>query len=155
MSEEKPNSGSYILCLWIPLILNIRVGSLGSLSLKPGLYLYAGSGRRNLRQRINRHFAAHKKVRWHIDYLTTHPMVQIKGAILNAIVTECALSKAVMIAYEATPVPGFGSSDCRYKCQSHLYHLDKPIEINELIRVLAAVLGLVGDTGFEPVTPTV
>ena len=38
-------------------------------SFQKGIYVYVGSAKRNILQRINRHKEFHKKLHWHFDYL--------------------------------------------------------------------------------------
>ena len=57
--------------------LRIRVGSLGVIEFKKGYYIYVGSGQTNLEKRIQRHKKKIKKVKWHIDYLTTNSDVKV------------------------------------------------------------------------------
>ena len=99
--------------------INIEVGSLGMLSFKPGNYVYTGSARKNINSRIQRHLKKDKKLHWHIDYLTNHP-----GIIIIEVerfeTEECVLNQQVKgeILH-----PGFGATDCRQHCGSHLKYI--------------------------------
>lgn len=89
--------------------------------LEPGWYLYCGSARGpgGLKARISRHLAEDKKIRWHIDRLTTAASTLVALPFAGAI-TECQLAAAALASDRfSIPLPGFGSSDCR-TCQSHL-----------------------------------
>ena len=74
--EGKPNSGLYVLVIELVEHARIRVGALADLDLEPGWYVYTGSARRNLRQRVERHRRPKNRIRWHIDYQTSHPVAQ-------------------------------------------------------------------------------
>jgi len=99
--------------------LRIGVGRLGLFDFPAGRYVYTGSAKRHLQARINRHLRQDKTLRWHIDYLLTAPGVSVT-AVQTTSDSECALN-------QATPgedlVRGFGSSDCRHACGSHLKYL--------------------------------
>ena len=106
--------------------LEATVGKLGTYRFPAGRYVYVGSARRGLRARAGRHLRSEKRLRWHIDYLTTHPGVRTIGAALVPApprrLTECRLAGGVRRALGARPVvPGFGASDCRAGCAAHLW----------------------------------
>ena len=116
-----PDSGVYLLFLWLERPRRIRIGALGRIAFGEGLYLYAGSGRRTLRARIGRHRRRVKPPRWHIDYLRRHTL--LLGAVVVPWVPgrECGVARAALVFSGAeAPVPGFGSSDCG--CAAHLAH---------------------------------
>lgn len=104
----------------------IKVGSLGLLSLKAGWYLYVGSafGPGGVKARCGHHRKVSSRPRWHIDYLRrfaplreiwfTHDPArrehQWAGVVNKQRGTEM-------------PLPGFGASDC--DCKSHLFYTAK------------------------------
>jgi sugar fermentation stimulation protein A len=99
------------------------VGSLGTIAFKQGWYVYAGSARKNLSQRINRHLRKVRKQRhWHVDYLTPCAGKLKALPILSYRNLECDLA-ADLEELGGKPVPGFGCSDCH--CGSHLYYFAK------------------------------
>jgi Uri superfamily endonuclease len=57
--------------------VKISVGALGDFELPAGLYVYTGSAKRNILARVSRHLSGRKKIRWHIDYLLSHPLARI------------------------------------------------------------------------------
>jgi len=65
--------GLYIVILLLEMRICIEIGILGIVCIEPGIYGYVGSARGmgGLRSRIARHIAKDKKIRWHIDYLTS------------------------------------------------------------------------------------
>ena len=50
----------------------ISVGKLGAFSFQKGIYVYVGSAKRNIKQRIERHKKTNKKFHWHFDYLRAY-----------------------------------------------------------------------------------
>ena len=112
---------TYQLLITVARPLAIPVGRLGLCRFAPGRYVYTGSAKRNFEARIARHLAAEKKLHWHIDYLLTAPGVAVAGVRRYA-EEECAINRAMP---GAITVAGFGASDCRERCGSHLKYLGK------------------------------
>jgi Uri superfamily endonuclease len=109
--------GAYLLLIDLP-----RPASLPprfAATLPPGLYVYAGSahGPGGIRARAGRHLRRDKPQRWHVDWLTASGTTT---ALALQDGHECA-AIAALAAHKgfATPVRGFGSSDCR-TCAAHL-----------------------------------
>jgi len=97
----------------------VTVGRFGTFNFPAGRYVYTGSAKRNLEARIRRHLAKEKKLKWHIDYLLAAPgihMIEVKRFAEE----ECPLNQATA---GTVIVPGFGASDCRSGCGSHLKFL--------------------------------
>ena len=107
---------SYSLFIKIEKPQIITVGRFGSFEFISGNYIYSGSARRNLLARVNRHLRKEKKLRWHIDYLLNAPTVDI----IKVLVSTCQECELVAAGCGRILVPGFGSSDCRSGCGSHL-----------------------------------
>ncbi len=107
--------------LWIALRrpLDIEVGRLGVFRFPAGVYVYTGSARRNLEARIARHCRKDKALRWHIDYLLAKEGAELV-CVGRSTRTECGLNRGTG---GAAIVPGFGASDCRKACGSHLRYL--------------------------------
>jgi len=99
--------------------VRLTIGRLGTFVFPAGEYVYTGSARRNMAARIRRHLSPHKVLRWHIDYLLAAPGAHIT-AVRTFQVPECQLNQQVQ---GTVPVPGFGASDCRRHCGSHLKYL--------------------------------
>ncbi len=110
---------SYQLQIRVARKLTLRLGSLGTLDFPRGTYVYTGSARRNMQARIARHLSSRKTLRWHIDYLLAGPGVKVVRVIRSAL-PECELNQTVAGTLAAK---GFGSSDCRARCGSHLKRL--------------------------------
>ena len=107
--------------LWIALRrpLDIEVGRLGVFRFPAGVYVYTGSAKRNLEARIARHCRKDKTLRWHIDYLLAEDGVELV-CVGRSTRTECGLNRGTG---GSVIVPGFGASDCRKACGSHLRYL--------------------------------
>jgi Uri superfamily endonuclease len=114
---------TYQLQITLSAPCSIRVGRLGMFDFPAGRYIYTGSARRNLEARIARHQRADKKLRWHIDYLLASPRALVTGVARFA-ETECVVNQR---SEGATLVPGFGASDCRAGCGSHLKFLGESL----------------------------
>lgn len=109
---------SYQLYIKITEDIEIEIGRLGYFQFKKGCYIYTGSAKRNIDARIARHKlnSNHKKKHWHIDYLLASSKVEIVD-VKKFKDFECNLNLKTM---GRVIVKGFGSSDCRSKCSSHL-----------------------------------
>jgi Uri superfamily endonuclease len=110
---------SYQLEIALAMPVRLQVGRLGMFDLPAGRYVYTGSARRNLEARIARHLRREKSLRWHIDYLLGIPEAEVVGVTRHA-EAECALNR---LTHGRVLVPGFGASDCRAGCGSHLKFL--------------------------------
>ena len=107
--------------LWIALRhpLTVAIGRLGEFHFPAGVYVYTGSAKRGLEARIARHCRKDKPLRWHIDYLLAESGVELV-CVGRSTRTECGLNRSTG---GAVIVPGFGASDCRKDCGSHLRYL--------------------------------
>lgn len=122
------NGGAYRLHLDLSASVELAIGALGRFRLTRGDYLYLGSAKRYLRQRVDRHrrLAASKQGRahWHVDALLLHPASTLVAVELLCGASECALAaEAAALPGSSIPVPGFGASDCRNGCRAHLVRL--------------------------------
>ncbi|MFQ5509314.1 MAG: DUF123 domain-containing protein [Leptospirillia bacterium] len=107
---------TYQLFIRVDAPLTVQVGRLGRFHFPAGEYVYTGSAKRGLNARILRHRKKRKPKRWHIDYLTTAPGVSITHVSQSA-APECELNART---HGTIPAPGFGASDCKAGCGSHL-----------------------------------
>ncbi len=114
---------SYILLFKIKDDAKIRVGKLGRVTFRKGLYIYVGSAMKNLEKRILRHINSSlgktEKKFWHIDYILPY------SEIISIFVKKSNEKEECKVAGEllkiSTPVKNIGCSDCR--CISHLFYL--------------------------------
>jgi len=113
---------TYALLINVDSDCRITVGKRGAIRFPQGWYLYIGSAKVGLRGRLKRHLSAHKKLRWHIDYVLAHPEVSIREILVTERDMECLTAQELLKTGLASVIrPGLGSSDCR--CPSHLVHV--------------------------------
>ncbi len=119
--------GAYLLILGLSATASLGIPRFAGTGLEPGTYVYAGSARGpgGIRARVGRHLRSEKAVRWHIDHLTTGR--RSIWANVHPDADECSLVARLLAggAFE-TPLPGFGSSDCR-SCTAHLLRFSAPV----------------------------
>ena len=132
INENLPHGGCYQLFLKIKGKLDLRVGALGELSFPAGVYIYTGSHQKNVLKRVNRHLNLSKKVFWHIDYLTINPACEFIEVIFYFSENqECHLHQRYRDFTQAEVLfPGFGSTDCKNSCGSHLLFLKSERRLN-------------------------
>ena len=141
--------GAYLMLMAVSSETILRVGSLGQVRFRPGIYGYVGSGRGNgsssVAKRIGRHLRPWRKPFWHIDYLLNASSVSRVAAILvcRKSASECRLNHAVLMLASAS-IPNFGSSDCRGDCGSHLSYF----ESERVDRILNCLLRAIRRLGF-------
>lgn len=107
---------TYQLLIEVSRTVSVTVGRLGRFEFPAGNYVYTGSALRNFEARIKRHQSAVKKMHWHIDYLLAAPGVRVRE-VLRHEGGECEINQRVAGVVQ---VPGFGASDCKSGCVSHL-----------------------------------
>ncbi len=136
------NQGRYVLAVRMAEASALRIGALCRCGLEDGWYAYVGSGRRALRQRVDRHFAlceeGRERKHWHIDYVLASSAARIDYAVLlpGFEGTECDLNMAVGDLFGLhVPVPRFGASDCRAGCPAHFWYSPAPIDPSSLLRL--------------------
>lgn len=111
--------------------IQIEVGALGFLQFEPGYWIYVGSafgtGSTSLENRIRRHLSSEKTLHWHIDFLldvTGPPEIVVWAESPQSV--ECKIAERLLSHPDFTAGPrGFGSSDCRSSCTSHIFHFKK------------------------------
>jgi Uri superfamily endonuclease len=144
---ELPTNGTYTLILFLPKVIDLNIGKLGKKRLLKGYYTYTGSalgkGATNLRYRIARHLRKKKRKFWHIDYLLANKNVSMKAVI--AVETkenmECTINRYLKkIVGVKVQVRGFGASDCRKNCRSHLLYFPEIKKADFLIQKLFGFL---------------
>ena len=107
---------SYQLFINVTKEINLKVGKLGTFIFPVGYYVYTGSAKKNIDERIKRHLSKKKNLHWHIDYLLNNDAVKIIYTKKSQM-TECNLNKKTK---GTIIIDGFGSSDCNLSCKSHL-----------------------------------
>ena len=141
--SELSTTGIYTLLLFLSKEVTVDIGRLGKQRLPMGHYTYTGSalgkGATSLKHRIARHLRKEKWKFWHIDYLLVDENVSVEAVIVAETNKdmECNLNsymKSIMGA--KVPVTGFGASDCRKKCGSHLLYFPEIENVDWLVQKL-------------------
>lgn len=142
--------GTYTLLLVCNVPFRTRIGRLGYASIENGYYLYTGSalgrGAISLEGRLRRHWQISKKIRWHVDYLTSHRNCAVTAAVClkSGKHMECLISREIVGRLKVRPVlPHAGSSDCA--CEAHLMKVESPITEREVLNALSKVYGMFGE----------
>ena len=126
--ENTSNSGVYQLRISVGKICSISIGKLGTLLfLQDSMYILE-ERKKILAQRIDRHKKRNKKCFWHIDYLLTDENVQLEDItiISENFSDECSENKKLLMRNASIVATGFGASDCKNDCGSHLLFLAGP-----------------------------
>ena len=132
MREVPDGPGAYAILITLNRPLDLHLPRRAGVILPPGRYVYCGSayGPGGLRARIGRHLRKTKPIRWHVDRMTAAGAITAVNAVPGG--NECALLAGVLaIAGSSTPVPGFGSSDCR-RCPAHLAAVPDDFDLSAL-----------------------
>jgi Uri superfamily endonuclease len=119
--------GTYALVLASQKTGPVRIGKLGTLELKQGVYIYVGSafGPGGLAARIGHHTQIAARPHWHIDYLRAACDLIGIWFTTEAARREHSWAGAVArLPGAGVPMPGFGSSDCQ--CAAHLFWFKNP-----------------------------
>jgi Uri superfamily endonuclease len=153
LASELPTGGVYVLLLLVSEEVTLTVGKLGKQSFPRGYYTYTGSalgrGATSLKHRIARHLKRTKPRFWHIDYLLADENVSVEAVIAAETnkKMECNINSHIKgIEGAEVPVKGFGASDCRKNCGSHLLYFPE-IEnadclVQKLVRHLRSESGI-------------
>ncbi len=126
LSQEIPKKGGgYVIILYVEKTIWINLFK-KLVKIEPGFYAYVGSacGPGGLRARILRHLKRSKKIRWHIDRITSNVSAKavrviysdkVQGNLFERRVSSCLFSKGLNY------IERFGSSDDRENV-SHLFY---------------------------------
>jgi Uri superfamily endonuclease len=138
--QELSTTGIYTLLLFLPKQVTLDIGKLGKQRFPMGYYTYTGSalgkGASSLKHRIARHLSKEKRRFWHIDYLLADENVSVEAVIVAETNEnmECKTNQHIKTIMGAkVPVKGFGASDCRKNCESHLLFFPDIIEVKDLV----------------------
>ena len=138
ISQELPKKGGgYAIILYVEKTIWINLFK-KPIRIEPGFYVYVGSacGPGGLRARILRHLRRSKKVRWHIDKITSNVSARIvrviysdkvQGNLFERRVSSCLFSKGLDY------IERFGSSDDRENV-SHLFYSKHLDELNSALK---------------------
>ncbi len=155
--DTLPAKGNYTLIIFLNAPIYLKMARHGRVKLDKGYYAYTGSalghGAVSLRRRVARHFRKEKKKHWHIDYLLANNTARITAVVAAPSMDnkECEISSLIRNIEGATvPITGFGASDCKHSCRSHLIRL---VENNNLEKVTDAYKHVVGESQLQIYKP--
>ena len=139
--------GTYTIVLKCRRTMRVRFGKLGFAKIEVGYYLYTGSalgrGSVSLEGRLTRHERSSKKVRWHVDYLTSRPGCDFRGAVclISTSRLECKINRSIQadLNVEST-LPHIGASDCR--CSGHLLRVKSRSSVADLLNRLGCIYSM-------------
>jgi len=151
--QELSTTGIYTLLLFLPKQVTLDIGKLGKQKFPRGYYTYTGSalgkGATSLKHRIARHLRKEKRRFWHIDYLLADENISVEAVIVAETNQnmECKTNQHIKTIIGAkVPVKGFGASDCRKNCESHLLYfpeIEKPeFLVQKLVEHLQSASGI-------------
>ena len=151
--SEFSTGGIYTLLLLVSEEVTLTIGKLGKQRFPRGYYFYTGSalgkGASSLKHRIARHLRKEKRKFWHIDYLLADENVSVEAVIAAETnkKMECNINSRIKGMKGAeVPVKGFGASDCRKNCGSHLLYFPEiqnaDCLVQNLVRSLQSVSGI-------------
>lgn len=123
--ESWPNAGVYQLWLRMLHGASLRIGKLGRFKIPVGIYVYTGRASRGLQARVMRHVRGGQRTHWHIDYLLAHQRCRIERIVLASPnpAMECAVNQSIG-SDGSCIMPGFGASDCKQRCEAHLWRVE-------------------------------
>ena len=143
ISSELSTTGIYTMLLFLSKQITVDIGKLGKQKFPMGYYTYTGSalgkGASSLKHRIARHLRKEKRRFWHIDYLLADENVSIEAIIVTETneKMECQTNQHIKTIVGAkVPVKGFGASDCRKNCESHLLYFPEVENTDFLVQKL-------------------
>lgn len=113
--------GTYVLDITLGADIETEVGALGKQLLPAGRYCYVGSAMGGLDQRLSRHVAREKRMRWHIDRITVLADSVEAYESYPDFVPECELAGMAEACGMVPAIRGFGCSDCG--CRTHLFRV--------------------------------
>ena len=136
--------GVYTLLLFASKEVTVTVGGLGKQTFPRGYYSYVGSALgkgASLKNRVARHLRKEKRRFWHIDYLLEDENVSVEAVVAAETDQrmECKTNQHIKTMMGATvQVKGFGASDCRKNCESHLLYFPEVKNVELLVQELVA-----------------
>ena len=132
ISDQK---GNYILVLKINKNVLVALPRFGKIELSAGIYFYCGSAHGNggIRSRVKRHLKNNATKVWHIDHIKSYMQVSEIWFQIDAANRECQFSQfLVNQKFSQIPIIGFGASDCKSRCGSHLIMFPKSTDLDVL-----------------------
>ncbi len=121
---------SYLLIWRNAQTQRLKIGMLGDFIFPEGWYVYAGSaqGSGGVRGRVAHHLRIAKNPRWHFDWLRPALEPHYGLVIYGLEQWECRWAQFLSSMTGSRVIaPGFGASDCRNGCSSHLIYFSEDI----------------------------
>lgn len=147
--QALPTNGVYTLITFLSREVCLNVGKLGVQRFPKGYYTYTGSalgkGASNLRRRVSRHLRKEKRNFWHIDFLLANENVTITAVVAaqTSKKLECNINRYIKRKGGAKiPVKGFGASDCKENCKTHLLYFGEENIKSKIATLYAERLGV-------------
>jgi len=140
--------GIYTLVVFLSKEVCLNVGRLGFQRFPEGFYTYTGSalgkGVSSLCNRVSRHLKKEKSKRWHVDFLLAHEntVVTTVVAVQTNRKAECRMNRHIRENAKAKiPCRGFGASDCKEKCESHLLYFGEENIKEKIAKLYVEIFG--------------
>ncbi len=136
--------GSYVVGFGLQIRKVCIVGSLGECCLSARHYLYFGSamGPGGFRARLKHHYLTEKNPHWHIDYLLDKESILATWYLAGRYPQESTWAMNLNQKHDFhCPMKGFGSSDCRAGCSSHLVRIPDGCDNRFIGRLLSSISG--------------
>jgi Uri superfamily endonuclease len=133
---DRASPGTYALVLRSRAKRSVPIGRWGRLVMRRGYYVYVGSalGPGGVTARVSRHCRTGKPRHWHIDYLREFAEVVSVWFHHSECRDEHRWAGVLAGLDAATPVRGFGCSDCG--CESHLFFFARQPSLARFAEVL-------------------
>lgn len=154
--DTLPMKGNYTLIITLNTPIRVRMAK-HAWQFQRGYYAYTGSamgnGSTSLRRRAARHLRKTKRQHWHIDYLLSSRKARVVTIVAAAsdVNKECELVGRIQrIQGARVPITGFGASDCRGNCKSHLIHFKQNLNPKVIADVYKHTLGSARILQIEP-----
>jgi len=146
--ETLPIKGIYTLIIMVNTKSRLKVGKLGYFNFKKGYYAYTGSalgdGATSLKTRVARHLKKEKPKNWHIDFLLANKNAKVTAVIVaeSNVNKECQINNLIKnIQGAKVPIVGFGASDCKQNCKSHLIYFGEENVKEKIVKAYTRLFG--------------
>ena len=129
--EKIPSqAGSYAVLFSLTEEKVLQIGKRGKEFFLPGWYIYFGNafGTGGLYSRISHHLRISERPHWHVDWFRLAARPEVVFFTMGKNTLECTWREVVETRLHGiTIIRGFGASDCRNGCKSHLlFFKDRP-----------------------------